>query len=102
MLTAEMSTRAVACDLNVHFSTIRHLKRCFSAFGSSSNQLHGRTQVTKPAQDLRIQPPHLQDHLRLASSAAAAATGLRSQRIRNHVREAPLHAGSQPECSSSS
>ncbi len=34
MLTAGMSTRAVARDLNVNFSTISRLQRCFREFGS--------------------------------------------------------------------
>ncbi len=38
MLTAGMSTRAVACELNVHFSTISLLQRRFREFGSTSSQ----------------------------------------------------------------
>jgi len=37
MLTAGMSTRAVAHELNLHFSTISHLQRRFREFGSTSN-----------------------------------------------------------------
>ena len=33
MLTAEMSTRAVARELNVNFSAISHLQRHFREFG---------------------------------------------------------------------
>jgi hypothetical protein len=40
MLTARMSSRAVARELNVHFST--HLQCRFREFGSMSNQLHNR------------------------------------------------------------
>ncbi len=40
MLTAGMSTRAVACELNVHFSTISCLQRRFREFGSTSNRPH--------------------------------------------------------------
>ncbi len=36
MLTAGMSTRAVALELNVHFSTISRLQMCFREFGSTS------------------------------------------------------------------
>ncbi len=42
MLTAGMSIRAVACELNVNFSTISRLQRRFREFGSTSNQPHYR------------------------------------------------------------
>ncbi len=42
MLTAGMSTRAVARDLNVNFSTINRLQRCFREFGSVVDRVaHG-------------------------------------------------------------
>ncbi len=51
MLTAGMSTRAVARELNVHFSTISRLQRHFREFGSTSNRPHNRRpHVTTPAQ----------------------------------------------------
>lgn len=40
MLTAEMSTRAVACALNVYFSTINRLQGSSREFGSTFNQAH--------------------------------------------------------------
>ncbi len=97
MLTAGMSTRAVARELNVHFSTISRLQRRFREFGSTSNTHNRRPRVTTPAQNLHIQHLHLQDYLRPATRTAAATIGFHNQRIsaqtvRNRLREAHLHA----------
>ncbi len=98
MLTTEMSTRAVACELNAHCSNISRLQRSFRKFGSTSNWPHNRRPyVTTPAQHLHIQHIHLQDRLSPATRTAAATIGLHNQRIsaqavRNCLREAHLHA----------
>ncbi len=77
MLTAGMSTRAVAHELIVHFSTISRLQRRFRESDSTSNRPHKRrSRVTTPAQDLHIQHLPLQDRLRAATRRAAATIGL--------------------------
>ena len=46
MLTAGMSTRAVARELNVNFSTINCIQRRFREFGSTSNRPHNRNRIS--------------------------------------------------------
>ncbi len=99
MLTAGMSSRAVARESNVNFSTISRHQRRFREFGSTSNQPASQPQTvfnhTSPG------PPHPASSPPWSSETshrtAAATTGLHNQRIsaqtvRNRLREAQLHA----------
>ncbi len=93
MLTAGMSTKAVARELNVHLSTISRLQRRFIEFGSTSNRLHNRRpHVTTSAQDLHIQHLHLQDRLRLLQQSVCITKEFLHKLVRNRLREAHLHA----------
>ncbi len=92
MLTAEMSTRAVARELNVHLSTISHLQKHFREFGSTA-ELQTTCNHTSPG------PPHPASSppRSFEISHNAATIGLHNQRIsaqtvKNHLREAHLHA----------
>ncbi len=95
MLTAGMSTRAVACELNVHFSPKAF--QIIWQYIQPASQTQTMCNRSTPAQDIHIQHLLLQDHLRPATWTAAATIGLHNQRmsaqtVRNHIREAHLHA----------
>ncbi len=97
MLTAGMSTRDVARELNVHFSTISRLQRRFREFSSTSNcsQPQITCNHTSPGTPHPASSP--QDRLRPATRTAAATIGLHNQRIsaqtvRHRLREAHLQA----------
>ncbi len=100
MLTAGMSTKAAARELNGNLSTISCLQRCFREFGCKSK----RHVVSQPQTTCNYTSPGLPHP---ASSpprssetshwTAAATIGLHNQRIsaqtvRNRLREAHMHA----------
>ena len=66
MLTTGTSTRAVARELNVHFSTISHLQCHFREIGSTSKWPHYSRPRLTTAQDLHNRLLHLRDRLRPA------------------------------------
>ena len=69
ILTAGISTRVVARELNVDFTTISII--LFREFSIMSNRSYiRRTRVTMPAQDLHIWLLHLRDRLRPATQTA--------------------------------
>ncbi len=95
MLTARMSTRAVAREFNVNFFTISCLQRRFREFGITSNSTYSQPQTnhTSPG------PPHPASSPPRSSETdtrtAAATISLHNQRIsaqtvRNRLREAHL------------
>lgn len=93
MLTAGMTTRAVAHGLNVLAWTIAN--QSYREFISTSNRPQDhRSHVTPPAQDLHILHLHLQDGLRPATRTDAATIRLHIQTsaptVRNHLREIKL------------
>ena len=66
MLTAGITTRAVAREIHFYFSTITHLQCHFREFGSTSNWSHKR----RPRNHTSPELPHL------ASSPARSETSL--------------------------
>lgn len=98
MLTAGMSTRAVAVQLNVHNRTIGRLRARFRETGNTANRPHPRRpRVTTAEQDRHIRLSHLRDRLRPATRTADETVGLHNRRIsaqtvRNRLREANLRA----------
>jgi hypothetical protein len=64
MLTAGMSTRAVAGKLELHFSNTNCLLRRFREFGIMSNRPHNRKPCITTLHDLHIRLLHLRDRPR--------------------------------------
>ncbi len=106
MLTAGMSTRAVAREFNVNFFTISCLQRRFREFGITSNSTYSHTQFGSTYSQPQTNhtspgPPHPASSPPRSSETDtrtdAATIGLNNQRIsvqtvRNRLREAHLHA----------
>ena len=81
MLSAGMSTRAVARELNVNFSTISHLQQHFREFGTTSNRPHNRRpRVASPG------PPHL-----ASLSAGLSDTSHLAAPLPSHVKSIDLN-----------
>ena len=94
MLTAEMSTRAVAREFNVNFSTIS----CFQLRLVNLAVLASKPQTTCNLGSLG--PSH---RLRQATQTADKSVGLHNQiisaqTVRNHFREDHLHAHRPLQC----
>ncbi len=106
MLTARMSTRAVAREFNVNFFTISCLQRRFREFGITSNSTYSHTQFGSTYSQPQTNhtspgPPHPASSPPRSSETDtrtdAATIGLNNQRIsaqtvRNRLREAHLYA----------
>ena len=82
MLNAGMSIRAIAAQLNAHYSTIIRLRQRFQQTGRTANRPHRRRpRANTPAQDRYIRLVHLRDRFRPATRTADETLGVNNRRI---------------------
>ncbi len=87
----------IECSFLYHKPSPKAFQRIWQYIQPANRPHNRRPRITTPAQDLHIQHLHLQDCLRPTTWTADATIGLHNQRssaqtVRNHLREAHLHA----------
>ena len=93
MLTAGMSVRHVARNMNCHWSTIIDLRNRYRQQGNVSDRPRsGRPRVTTPNQDRYIQLTHARDRFLPATATARQTVGNHNRPINEHTVRRRLHA----------